>query len=747
MLAQVMPQERDHIWFCRAGGAIAFLVLAALAAAQEGAGLPGSDRRSAIERWAPAPADVILSERLRSMPREMHSVSLAGAGQKGTSTIVDGQLELRLDEPDTMMAMLSANPTGGPFVAEVDFDQDLSAALVLVREKDGKPDPDNYTSICVATDANGQVTATVQDRQNGRADVLDSRFVPPGGGMGPSTTQSAATRPATSQAALAPMDAAYRARFSAALVGRNAMPAKPTSGKLRIFRDYVSGMIRFYCEIRPEILGEACTGFVEVQPSPEWDNYKGLYYVGPAIRTSGAPSAARFHDFRIFRASRSDRDDRTTGFKVLRRDYNFSGLNAEGLVVSFGRCFPFRDADRKLVFWSAANYVPLWHLDDHLGLSYESIETWGDAKDGSYGPMSDRLLRFSRVSVTRDNAVRKRIVWDYTLLNQDYVPWGQKQGAKKLPEVEEVWTIYPDGLILREQRYYPATDGSARLQSNQVAGLAVMVGTNSILSDLLAEDAVTITGLSGKETRLRRPGAGGDFVDSTAREPAAVVTARFNMAGVPDVFMAYSQDARLSAAPPLALSVSSQRCWVGSQVSPSGQTNEAAANSQAAAPGQITLAGLICLGATQSANWSQDYLTDREGRKYRRWITLLGLEKQGDTAAAARRAACWVYGASVTDARGCRYTGYDLLTMEHHIWVDPGRDDCSFVMKPAARNQVVVRPVIRVEGWGERIPEVRVTGIPLRAGEDMEAAVESGELIIWINREMKGPTKITLAGQ
>ena len=745
MLAHVMPQERDHFWIGTAAGAICFIMLVAWAAAQDSAGLPASDRLSAIERWVPAPTDVILSERLRNIPREMRCVYLAGAGQKGTSEIVDDQLELRLDESDAMMALLAASPTGGPFVAEVGFDQDRGAALVLVREKDGKPDPDNYTSICVTTDANGRVTANVHDRQDGEADVLDSRLLPPGSSTRPTTTQSHATRPATSPSALAPMDAAYRAQFSTALVGQNPAPVKKTSGKLRIVRDYVSGMIRFYCAIRPEILGEACTGFLEVQPSPEWDNYRGLYYVGPAIRTSDTPSAARFHDLRIFRTSRSDRDDRTTGFKVLRRDYDFGGLSAEGLVVSFGRCFPFRDADRKLVFWSAANYVPFWHLDDHFGLSYESIETWGDAKDGSFGPMSDRLLRFSRVSVTRDNAVRKCIVWNYTLLNRDYVPWGQKQGAKQLPEVEEVWTIYPDGLILREQRYYPATDGSARLQWNQVAGLALMVGANSKPADLLAEDAATITGLSGKETRLRWPGVGAGFVDPTAREPAAIVSARFNMPGVPDAFMAYSQDARLSGAAPLALSISSQQWRVGSHFPASGQPNEAAVNSDAA--GQITLDGLICLGATRSADWSQEFLTDRAGRKYRQWMTLLGLEKQGDTAAAARRAACWVYGASVTDARGCRYTGYDPLTMEHQIWVDPGRDECSFVMKPAARNQVVVRPVIRVEGWGERIPEVRVTGVPLRAGEDMEAAIESGELIIWINREMKGPTKITLAGQ
>lgn len=731
------------MWKGMAAAAIGLLLFSALAAAQVSGELPGSDRRSAVERWTPAPADIILSERLRNMPREMKAVYLAGAGQKGTSAIVEGQLELRLNEPDAMMALLPTSSVGGPFVAEVGFDQDNAAALVLVRDKDGQPDPNNYTSICVTTDAKGLVTVGVHDRQNGQTDVLDSRFCPPR-----ASTQPAATQPATTQSALPPMDAAYRARFSTALAGQYSVPVKRTNGRLRIFRDFLSGMIRFYYEIRPEILGESCTGFLEVQPSPEWDNYKGLYYVGPAIRTDGAPAAVRFHDLRVYRTSRMDRDDRTTGFKVTRRDYNFSGTSAEGLVVSFGRAFPFRDADRKLVFWSAANYIPFWDLNDQLGLTYESIEARGDAMDGVFGPVSDRLLRFSRASVTRDNAVRKRIVWNYTLLNPDYAPWGQKQGAKQLPDVEEIWTIYPDGLILREQKYYPATDGSSGLQGNKVAELAPILGARSKASDLLAEDAITITGLSGRETKLKWPGQEGDFADPTLRETAAVVTARFTANDVPDAFLAYSRDRRFSGLAPLELSSTWQRrqWWMFCHYPANAQPYENLTGSLATMPGQITLGGLICLGTTRSSDASADFLVERDGRKYLRWMTLLGLQKRGDTAATVRRIACWLYGASVSETRGCRYLGYDPRTMEYQISVDAGRGECSFDMKPTAKVQSAMRPLIRVEGWGERVPEVQMTGIPLRPGEDVEAAVEGGELIIWINREIKALTKITLVG-
>lgn len=744
------------MWSGMAALAAGPLLLCALAVAQVGAELPGSDRRSAVERWAPASADVILFERLRTMPREMKPVYLAGAGGGGTSVIVESQLELRSNEPESVMALLSGTAVGGQFVAEVGFDRDDAAGLVLVREKgvdvvtDGKlekkgvPDPQNYTAICVSTDANGLVTVSVHDRENGQADVLDSRFLAPG-----ASTQPAATEPATTQAALPPMDAAYRARFSTALAGQYSVPVKKTSGRLRIFRDHFSGMLRFYYEIRPEILGEACTGFLELQPSPEWDNYQGTYYVGPAIRTHGAPAAVRFHDLRVYRTSRADRDDRTTGFKVTKRDYNFSGTSAEGLVVSFGRTFPFRDADRKLVFWSAANYMPFWHLGDQLGLTYGSIEVQGDAKSGVFGPMSDRLLRCSRAIVTRDNAVRKRITWNYTLLNPDYVPWGGKPGDTRLPDVEEIWTVYPDGLILREQKYYAAGDGAAGGQGNRIAAMASIIGARSRPGDLLAEDAITITGASGRETKLKWPGEAGDFADPTLKETAGVVTARFAADDAPDAFLAYSRDRRFSGVAPLELSSTGQRNgWrMFCHFPANGQPYETPEGTQATMPGQITLGELIRLGATRPTESATDLLTDRDGRRYRRWITLLGLQKKGDPAATTRRVACWLYGANVSDPRGCRYVGYDPLTMEYQISVDAGRGDCSFDMKPTTKVQTIIRPLIRIEGWGERVPEVQMTGIPLRPGEDMEAAVEGGELIIWINREIKSLTKITLVGK
>lgn len=736
MLLRVTLLPRRRFWIGAVLAATSSLWSCTASLAQSAQELPSSDRRTALERWAPSPDDVLLFERLRNMPRETQTLQLAGA--EGTSAIVDGKLELRVDEPGAVLALLPTKSQGGPFVVEVNFDQDNAAGLVLVREKDGKPDPENYTSICVETDAEGVVRLSVRDRQNGRADVFDSRFAPP-----MSATQPASTQPATATTKPV-MDPAYRARFSTPLAGQFSVPARKTSGKLRIFRDIFSGMIRFYCEVRPEILGEARTGFIELQSTPEWDNYAGPYYAGPAVRSSTGPAAARFSNWRIFRTTRIDRDDRSTGFKVVRRDYNFSGYSAEALVVSFGREFAYRDADRKLVFWSAANYVPFWHLDEQLGLSYEFIETWSkDPAEGCFEPMSDRLLRFSRVSTIRDNAVRKRIQWTYTLINPDYVPLGAKSGAKELPEVEETWVIHPDGTVLREQRYYPPTDGREPLQWNQVAELDPILGAKTTPEEMLAKDTITVTGLSGAQKTLTWPGKEGDFTDPTGRELAAFVTARFAPPGMPDAFLAFVQGPRFSATAPLELNSTWHRkqWWTFSHWPANYQPYQSPTNSQAALPGQITHGGLIGVGATRSPDWSADFHTDRNGRKYRRWLTMLGLEKQGDTAATLRRVNSWLYGATITDVRGCRYMGYDAQSLEHRFWVEPGQSEFSLQMRPHQRTKAAVRPLLRVEGWGEGEPEVRVTGVPLNS-EEMKWAVENGDLLIWINREITDMARI-----
>ena len=57
---------------------------------------------------------------------------------------------------------------------EAAFAQDKNVGLALIQEKNGKPDVENYTMICVDQGDRGLVVVRVKDCQNGKRDVLDN---------------------------------------------------------------------------------------------------------------------------------------------------------------------------------------------------------------------------------------------------------------------------------------------------------------------------------------------------------------------------------------------------------------------------------------------------------------------------------------------------------------------------------------------------------------------------------------------
>lgn len=58
-------------------------------------------------------------------------------------------------------------------MAEVTADKTTNFGLAIVREKNGKPDFNNYTSVSVCTES-GVSTVRVLDRQDGIDNVLDN---------------------------------------------------------------------------------------------------------------------------------------------------------------------------------------------------------------------------------------------------------------------------------------------------------------------------------------------------------------------------------------------------------------------------------------------------------------------------------------------------------------------------------------------------------------------------------------------
>ena len=383
-------------------------------------------------------------------------------------------------------------PVEGHFDAEVEFDpaEPSGLAIVYAKEQQGKlvPDPDSFTAVLFGRDELERPVFEVRDRQllpqeggtmRAASDVLDNTdtIVDVPGGTKKRTLRYRHTLTGT-----------YYADGS----GRNdyRVPFSETNGKLRIFYDQPAGFFHFYYGVKKQILGDAepTEGWSELAPSRGWEGRLGkgkrVFFVALLTRGQGDPI---FEHLAVRKVPTQDRADARTGFKVTRREYNWSGFSGDAFVVTFGPEFPYGDS-RKLVFWSEANYAPVWHLNDQLLVSYEFVELWSRGDNfynGCAEPMSDRLRYHNYVEVLEDNEVQKILHWRYQLVNpayqtiwsEHYRHWGNVK-PEFLPYADEYWTVYADGTVYRHVRYTPDKNATALADNTfEVAEMMVIAGS------------------------------------------------------------------------------------------------------------------------------------------------------------------------------------------------------------------------------------------------------------------------------
>ncbi len=78
-------------------------------------------------------------------------------------------------------------------------------------------------------------------------------------------------------------------------------------------------------------------------------------------------------------------------------------LSGDATVISFNRNIArLLHKNRQFVFWSEANFVPAWHMNNELLYCYEFAETWSDLSKGCFEPMSDRLLAHAKSGYHRE---------------------------------------------------------------------------------------------------------------------------------------------------------------------------------------------------------------------------------------------------------------------------------------------------------------------------------------------------------
>jgi hypothetical protein len=644
----------------------------------------------------------------------------SGHGLEGDTaahhTVTNGKMRVSMSGGPARFAACHSQAVNGHFYAEVDLGDRRGCGLGLMQSNGGAPDTNNFTSIYVTTNAAGNVVIAVADRQDGVDNVLDN------------TGRMAADR------------------YEHVLTNRYSVPFDDTDGRLRIMRDARSGYFHFYYGVRKYIRGAWAEGWMELAPSRDWAGDGQAYQVFVFVESEGVATEEQFDNMTIVRKQQNDQVDTRTGFRLTEREYNWSGYFGDAFVVTFDDAFPYAGQDRKFVFWSRFNYVPAWHLGDHVMYSYEFCETWGGGNRGCHEPMSDRLLRWSDVEVVEDNDVRKVLHWHYVLCNPDYKVPDDGEGTQ-LPEGDEYWTFYPDGSAVRHVRYTPKLDTDFR-EWNEVAELMVIADSMTDPIEHTDSPALTIMNMEGSWSKSFFPPVTQSYHDQAHEYDQFIIMTHFtngidaftsfsHAEDVPETYSGYKLTTDIAWHNPEYIMTH----WpVGREPY---QTDNVTTGTW---PAEVSHASLMGISAYYGyAQWTNHYKLDERGRKYRDWTALAGLHDAGDLAGIRARTKSWLYPGSVNvTGTNCAFERIDyqrksLVFARTNVGVT-----CDFSMDPTAQGSTVINPAFEVMGWGGAPPAVRVDGHALAAPRDYRWAVAGTNLLVWVKTNLDRAVTVSI---
>jgi hypothetical protein len=660
---------------------------------------------------------VLLSDAFSSPSGGWAPIYLAGTSG-GSYSISDGALQINTTAPNLIYGVYNTTPVSGHFYIEADYDIDNFAGLALIRQTNGKPDPNNFVMISLSQSA-GKVHVTANDSQDGVPDVLgDSYGVP-------------------------------ESNYQVLLDGTQlSVPYVGTAKHFRIMHDALWGSFRYEFKVQATLKGQLAQGWMETWDSPDWaaDPVGQNYYAALLLKSGPAPTASvRLDNFKAMSKPTEDRDDTHTGFAINQGEYNWSGQFGDATVITFGDEFPYSDQDRKFVFWSESNDVPFWHLDNETLDFNEFIETWEDLNTYPdllcFEPMSDRLRRFAKVEVLEDNAVRKVVRWSYDLVDPNYRYPGDPVGTQAA-EAVETYTFYRDGTATRVQRYTPKLDNGLDQQGNEVQEAILAAGSKTWYPDLIDHPATTIYNLEGDVNQYYPDSGNGDigtwnqFITSmNIFDGVAPFVAYSNDPRTPDVFpypvrlgvqTGYDISDNLEGAShwPVQKAPYEYAMWSQSYL-----TSEASSWSFSSAG---NWAGEPDAGQWD-LNFHKTYQVDERGRKYREWVSLVGMADVGDLDTPRNLTRSWLFPGSVAmNGSGSAFVGNDRHDKTLVFDDTAAKGALNFSLTPESST---INPAIEERNWGgDASLTVTIDGVPQQAGTDYVAAMQGTSLLVWFHR-------------
>ncbi len=648
----------------------------------------------------------------------------------GSFSVDGGHLQVSGDEK-YFYGVWNETSIGGHFIVELSFPRDERIGLMLIQAIDGKPDYENYTMLTVDTNIDGAVVVEVRDMQNGRANVLDHT-----GETEFEYEEDSGDYP-DDEITLGPD------LYKHVLTGdQYSVPFTKTAGALRILREANSDFFHYYYRVSKDYAGKVYSDWMELRPSPDWAVPGTEYFVGLVTLGSGP---AVFDGILVEQKPMNDRDDRSTGFAVTQREYNWSGFMGDSYVITFDQIFKYHDRDIKFVFWTEMNWVPAWQLNDQLLYTYEFVETWDEWGVGCMEPMSDRLRQWAWVKVLEDNEVRKVLHWHYVLCNPDYeVP--DNANGEHLPEVDEIWTFYPDGSGTRHIRYTPKLDTDFRA-AHELGEFISIAGSKSHSSDFYAEPALSMRNLEG-DYKEAHPGPKFDYYSDLDDWKQQILTVHFEEE--PDLFCVWSVDRKFPETY-AGYKIRYENRWQNPNIKcVHWPVNKRPYHSAYASGGtwkaEVSHACLLSWGVRDGEDWKKHYELDERGRKYREWTSLVGLNDPDNPDRLADLTRSWLFRGKVSmEGEGADYAGVDYSQKALVFNADPQAEIIQFTLAPRSFTPKIIHPVFEIRNWSQdNDSEIVMNAKRMHKRDYRTAVTEDGTVLVWIQKEIDEPTSFFL---
>ncbi len=624
---------------------------------------------------------------------------------KGTFKNRDGRFQVDLFRGDIFGAYYGQTTFSGHFEVEIDFEETHGVALGLIQAVDGKPSSYDYSILKVIKNKDGVFEVQLTDYQNGHKDVLDNTLK------------------------------AKRTRYTQLLNGEvYSVPFSKTAGKLRILRHENEQFLHFYYAVEKEFNGKVYTDWMELAPSKEWGNSKD-YYIG-LFSVNGT---VNFNTVCVRQLPKTEKKDVAPAFTISERPFTWSGYTDSALVVNFGKAFPFAKEGHKFIFWTLNNNVPTWYINNATLFSHGFLETWNGGNPGCHEPMSDRLLAFSDVKVVEDNTVRKVIKWTYQLVDPHYKHPDFGKGTQ-LPEATEYYTIYADGTIIRKAQYAPKLDTEFR-NWHELMELILIAGENHRPKDLLEYPSLSFYE-SGKAPVHYDNDGSVKWRNNNKRLGATTAVAHVKNA--PDLFYAFSDDESIPDTYthyPLNYELTWHRRtnnfghWPVTK-EPYAQPFKSGSSWSE----QIAHTSLIGMGIDQGQDWKSNYLQRPDGRKYRQWLCLMGMNAENGADSAAEKTNSWLFKGEVSMLHpSSSYNRYSYDDKYFEFTNKATSLKCHFKISP---KNGLIHPVFKINGWGHHPVQIKINDNVLASSDFITSVDDAGNLLLLLLKTYKGAIEV-----